>query len=93
MGKRPRKQWLSCRQRAGGGAGAAGLGGGLAEFEGGHGDVVRAVAPGSAPVTGAEDARVCVWGEWAAAAAGESSGGKAAREGSESGGSRRQSPY
>jgi hypothetical protein len=77
----------------GNGPGAASLGAPLANFEGGHVDIVRAFAPGSAPVTGAEDARVCVWGEWAAAAAGESSGGKAAREGSESGGSRRQSPY
>ena len=72
--------------------GKANLGAPLATFEGGHKDIVRAFAPGPAPVTGAEDSRVCVWGE-GAAHSGESSGGKAAREGSESGGCRRHSPY
>ena len=72
--------------------GMANLGAPLATFEGGHKDIVRAFAPGPAPVTGAEDSRVCVWGE-GAAHSGESSGGKAAREGSESGGCRRHSPY
>jgi len=72
--------------------GKATLGAPLAMFEGGHKDIVRAFAPGAAPVTGAEDSRVCVWGE-ATADAGESSGGKASRNGNEGGGSRRHSPY
>lgn len=69
------------------------LGAPLATFEGGHKDIVRAFVPGAAPVTGAEDSRVCVWGHSAPADGGESSGGKAARDAGDSVGSRRHSPY
>ena len=73
--------------------GRATLGAPLATFEGGHKDIVRAFVPGAAPVTGAEDSRVCVWGHSAPADGGESSGGKAARDAGDSVGSRRHSPY
>ena len=73
--------------------GRATLGAPLATFEGGHKDIVRAFVPGAAPVTGAEDSRVCVWGHSAPADGGESSGGKAARDAGDSVGSRRHSPH
>ena len=73
--------------------GRATLGAPLATFEGGHKDIVRAFVPGAAPVTGAEDSRVCVWGHSPPADGGESSGGKAARDAGDSVMSRRHSPY
>ena len=78
-----------------------GLGAPVAVLEGGHKDIVRAMAwsPGAAqgPVTGAEDSRVCVWG-----APGDATDGRAGRGGTAAGGKaslgatrgeRRHSPY
>ena len=76
------------------GPGVGLLGAPLAVLDGGHRDIVRAFEPGSTPVTGAEDSRVCAWGDADAAASaassGSSGGGKAGRH--EDGG-RRHSPY
>lgn len=76
------------------GPGVGALGAPLAVLDGGHRDIVRAFEPGSTPVTGAEDSRVCAWGDADAAASvassGSSGGGKAGRH--EDGG-RRHSPY
>jgi hypothetical protein len=83
---------------------------------GGHNDIVRAMAwspsagslhpAGAHPVTGAEDSRVCVWGDAgavqaaaaaAAAQGGGYAGGKSGRGGAGDGeggrGDRRHSPY
>ena len=64
--------------------GASHAGRASGDVRGGHKDIVRAFVPGAAPVTGAEDSRVCVWGHSAPADGGESSGGKAARDAGDS---------
>jgi hypothetical protein len=76
------------------------LGAPVVVMDGGHVDIVRAMAwvpdnTSEVPVTGAEDSRVCVWGEKTAVDPGGDNGyiqagGKIGREDE---GGRRHSPY